>query len=77
MTSSYLTMSTDQLTDLYRNRFLAVHGYNITFVPNPLTREWLIDQLFALEWYRAYEHSVASKPEVKKRVVKKDTNPFK
>lgn len=69
----------NELLDEYRLRFMEVHAYNMVFLPSPLTKEWLIDQLHALEWYKRYETAIEEKPqkEFVKRKVVKHVNPFK
>ncbi len=57
-----------------------MHGYSPTFVPSPLTREWLVDQIDALQWYARYEWGTArAKPQeesYKKRPKIKKSSPF-
>jgi hypothetical protein len=70
----------DKLLKTYMNKFFEVHGYQITFLPNPVTMEWITDQLDALNWYRRYEIELRGKPEPKEPAVKKTkkqtVNPF-
>jgi hypothetical protein len=79
MNDQRLQQPLNDLIDEYRRKFLEVHAYNMVFLPTPLTKEWLIDQLHALEWYKHYETSIELKPqkEIVKRKVVRNTNPFK
>ncbi len=78
MTSEkYNKLSTDELLSLFNKNFFEMHGYRMVFLPKPLTRDWLIDQLFALEWYHKYEHDVKKKPVEEAPVKRTKHNPFK
>lgn len=81
MENDMLVMSTDDLLDVFRKKFISTHGYNMVYLPTPLTREWLFDQIHALEWYRKYEISTSKTKDqpsdtVVKRSKNKSTNPF-
>lgn len=62
----------------FRHNFLTTHGYNMVYVPTPITKEWVIDQLRALDWYCAYDFQNKA-PEPTKEIKKKPkaVNPFK
>jgi len=71
--------SLDELVAIYRKKFIYTHGYNIVYTPSPLTKEWLIDQLHALDWYAKYEINSREQPKIEepKQKRKKNINPFK
>ena len=81
MNDQYQQMSLDELLGVFSKKFFATHEYNFTYLPSPLTKEWLVDQIHALEWYRKYEISTAKTKDqpsdtVVKRSKSKSTNPF-
>ena len=69
----------EELSGQFGREFKAVHGYDPVWAPKPITKEWLIDQLQALDWYLPIPVDyVAEEPLVKTRKKKdKETNPFK
>ena len=80
MNEQYQQMSLDELLGVFSRKFFATHEYNLTYLPSPLTKEWLVDQLHALEWYCGYEQMVKTKERpadtITKKVKVKSTNPF-
>ncbi len=68
----------EELTGQYGKEFKNMHGYSPLWAPKPLTREWLIDQLLALDWYLPTPKDyVTEAPVVKTRRKSKEPNPFK
>jgi hypothetical protein len=69
------TMPTDQLKTIFTKNFRAVHGTQLTWAPKPLTREWVIDQLAALDWYPVgFELTPVVVEKIKKERKVKDPN---
>ena len=72
----------DVLTTQYVREYFRMHNAKPMWTPTPLTREWLVDQLEALDWYLPYDTSVEKAfdknpiPQKSKRKSKED-NPFK
>ena len=80
--SDYLKMSMDELLSMFRRKFLETHGYNIVYLPTPVTVEWLADQVSALEWYQKYEidtrtSRIDAKEPAKTAQKRFNKNPFK
>jgi hypothetical protein len=73
--------SLEELTTQYLREFFHSHGATPRWTPNPLTKEWLVDQLEALDWYLPYDFAIGKAPEqntIKKSKRKpKEENPFK
>ncbi len=70
-------LTTEELLIIYRGNFTSVHGYHVVYTPSPLTKEWLIDQLSALDWYRRYDFTPkAPEPEPKTKRKAKPPCPF-
>lgn len=70
--------SIEELSGQYGKEFMAVHGYNPLWAPKPITKEWLIDQLRALDWYLPTPVDYQSEaPKAKTRKKSKEPNPFK
>jgi hypothetical protein len=73
----------EDLTVQYCNEYYRVHNAKPQWTPPVLTKEWLVDQLKALDWYLPYDTSSARPVEentlykkVSKKKVKEE-NPFK
>jgi hypothetical protein len=71
----------EELTTQYIREFFHSHNVKPQWTPTPLTKEWLVDQLQALDWYLPYDTSIGKAPEqntIKKSTRKpKEENPFK
>jgi hypothetical protein len=68
-------LTVEELVVIYRSNFTLVHGYTITYMPSPLTKEWLVDQLNALDWYRRYDFTTKA-PEPTQPKPKRKSKPI-
>lgn len=78
-----LEASVEELKSQFTREFSKMHARLPAWTPNPITKDWLIDQLLALDWYLTYDLSTARPAEentlykkVSKKKVKEE-NPFK
>jgi hypothetical protein len=72
----------EELTTQYVREYFHAHNSKPQWTPTPLTREWLVDQLQALDWYLPYDSSIGKAPEQntiqkKSKRKPKEENPFK
>ncbi len=72
--------SLEELLFTYRSNFLITHGYSPVYMPSPITKDWVVDQLKAIDWYLKYDFSPNKQKEAPMKVPKKRkiaVNPFK
>ena len=68
----------EELRGQYAKEFKELHGHNPLWTPSPLSKEWLVDQLQAMDWYLPIPVDyVTEAPKVKTRKRSKEPNPFK
>lgn len=74
----YPDMTEDELKSVLVANFVTVHGYKLNFFPKGAGKEWLLDQLEALVWYRKLdeelqEAAVKSEAEQQNKIRRKRT----